>query len=100
MASITLNSVTFATTPAGAQTATVKHRLTSDADVSGSYTTDSTTVNIATNGTLSTPLVISGLANSTSYTLWITTSCASLKKAFTTPAAACSDITDMAATVA
>lgn len=100
MASITLTSVTFDSTPASAQTATVKHRLTSDADISGSYTTDSTSVSIGTNGTLSTPLVISGLANNTSYTLWITTSCASFKKAFTTPLVECATINNMTATVA
>lgn len=100
MASITLSSVTFTQTPGGNQTATIRHRLTSDADVSGNYTTDTTTQTILTDGTLSPAYTISGLANSTSYTVWITSSCASYKEAFTTPAPLCSNITDINATVA
>lgn len=99
MASITLNSVTFVQTPGGSQTATIKHRLTSDADVSGSYTTDTTSQTILADGTLSPAYTINGLNNSTSYTVWITSSCASYKEAFTTPAPLCSNITDITGSV-
>jgi hypothetical protein len=101
MATITLTNASFIATPGANQTVTVKHRLTSDPDVAGSYTTDTTNAVVLPNGNFVTPVVISGLSNNTSYTVWVSNNCGGngVKKSFTTPLPGCVDITDITGTV-
>lgn len=74
MATITLTSVTLAATPVMNQVVNIKIRATSDPDVAASYT-DKGNFTVLPNGNFSTPVVISGLADSTSYTVWVTSAC-------------------------
>lgn len=86
MSSITISALVLAVTPVGNQTIDIKYRKTSDPDIAGSYT-DNGDVIVLPNGNLYTPLIISGLLSSTSYTVVATSICANsiFTKAFTTP---------------
>lgn len=101
---ISLTAITFAgnVIPAAPITdVVIKYRLTSDPDVSGSYTTFTTTAVINTDGTLQgAPVIISGLLFNTSYTVWIKPPCGNgFKKAFVTAAPGCVDVTEITGTV-
>src|SRR6185312_7495166 len=78
--------VTLSGTPVYNQLVNIKIRLTSDPDVAASYT-DKGNFTVLPNGNFSTPVVISGLADSTSYTVWVTDTCSnsSFTHSFTTP---------------
>lgn len=75
MGFITISSVTFSPPATGPQTITIRHRLTADPDIAGSYTLDSSNVAVNQNGTLVTPFVISGLLDNTSYTVKCNDNC-------------------------
>lgn len=75
MANITISSITFASTPSVNQNVKIRYRLTSDPDVVGSYTLVTASLSVPPSGVLTTPVVISGLAEGTSYTIWITNNC-------------------------
>lgn len=74
MGTITLTSVTLSGTPIFNQVVNIKIRVTSDPDVAASYT-DKGNFTVLPNGNFSSPVVISGLADSTSYTVWVTSAC-------------------------
>lgn len=75
MGAIKITSVGFDPTPLSPKTLVIKHRLTSDPDVDGSYITDGTDVPVGIDGILSPEFVISGLLNGTSYTVSVVSSC-------------------------
>lgn len=77
MGYITITSVSFSPPATGPQTITIRHRLTSDPDIPGSYTLDSTTVAVQQSGTLVTPFSIFGLSDNTSYTIKCNDNCSS-----------------------
>jgi len=66
---------------------TIRHRLTSDPDVTGSYVVDTTTLEVPVSGVFTQPFFITGLLNGTSYTVAIKSACGTVdfKQAFTTP---------------
>lgn len=103
MAQITLTGVNFAggVVPAAIMTGViVRHRLTADPDVIGSYTTDTTTAVLLTNGTFQAPVVITGLLNSTEYTVWVKPPCGpGAKVNYTTPGPSCVDVVGIIGTV-
>src|ERR1700740_3044267 len=86
MGTITLTSVTQSGSPVLNQVVNIKIRLTSDPDVAASYT-DKGNFTVLPNGNFSSPAVISGLADATSYTLWLTAVCSdsSFTQVFITP---------------
>lgn len=75
MGLITITSVTFSPPAVGPQTITIRHRLTSDPDIAGSYTLDSSNVPVNQDGTLVSPFVIPGLADNISYTIKCNDNC-------------------------
>lgn len=77
MGYITITSVTFSPPATGPQTITIRHRLTSDPDIPGSYTLDSSSVAVNQDGTLVAPFVIPGLLDNTSYTVKCNDNCSS-----------------------
>lgn len=100
MGVIRLTTVAFASLPAAPIQVTVKHRLTSAADVEGSYTTDSTTAMVNTAGEFDPEFFIEGLLFGTSYTVKIISNCDVtnfITQAFTTPAM-CPDADGITAT--
>lgn len=74
MRTITLTSVTLSGTPVFNQVVNIKIRLTSDPNIAGSYT-DEGNFTVFPNGNFTFPVIISGLADATSYTLWVTSAC-------------------------
>ena len=78
MGFIKLTGVNFSPVPLSSKIMTIKHRLTSDPDISGSYTIDSTTVESGIDGTFTAPFYILGLLNGTSYTVEINSNCGGL----------------------
>ncbi len=97
---ISLSSITFVgnVTPAAPITGVIiQHRLTADPDAAPSYTVDTLTAVINTDGTFQgAPIVISGLLYNTSYTVWVKPPCGQgFKKTFNTGAPACVDLTDV-----
>lgn len=86
MGFIQINSITFIPAPLSAKVVTIKHRLTSLPDIDGNYTTDATNVNVAIDGSLDTPFLITGLNDGTSYTVKIFSNCGGYdaKQAFVT----------------
>lgn len=103
-AQINLTSIAFAGNipPSAPMTGVIiRHRLTSDPDVIGSYITDRTDAVINTDGTFAgAPIVIGGLLYGVSYTVWIIPPCAPGTKAvFVTPAPGCVDVTAITGTV-
>jgi hypothetical protein len=91
MAKIVLTEFDFNVTPPSQQTATVKYRLTSQPDVEANYTTVTTNAIVNTDGTLVTPVTISGLASTTSYTVYCYNNCGGvgMKEVFITPGPTC-----------
>lgn len=72
---IRIAHIVFDNTPSENQQITIKHRLTSDPDVDGSYTTDTTTQVVGVDGYLLPPYVITGLLSGTGYTVKIINNC-------------------------
>lgn len=105
MASISIASVSFpgAIPPTVPITGVIiRHRVTADPDILGSYTTDTSVAVILTNGNIQAgPFVIGGLDNNVQYTVWVKPPCGNgFKKNFTTPGKTCVDCTDITGTVA
>jgi hypothetical protein len=86
MAKITITNLTWTLAPSVAQICTVSYRLTSLPDSPGNYTIVSTTVSVNPDGSLASPLNITGLANETSYTVKAVNNCGGTGKlqAYTT----------------
>ncbi len=99
MGYIRISAITWVTPPSSAKVSTIKHRLTSDPDVPGSYTTDSTTTSIEVSGDIIPDVDILGLADETSYTVKINSNCggASATQVFTT-GIVCPDVSGIAGT--
>lgn len=74
MGTITITALTLGNVPISNQLVNIKTRLTADPDILASYT-DRGFFSVLPNGNLVTPLVISGLPDSTSYTVWVTSAC-------------------------
>ena len=72
---IRIARVSFDNVPSANQIVTIEHRLTSDPDIIGSYTVDTTTQVVDVYGYLVPPFVITGLSSSTSYTVKIINNC-------------------------
>lgn len=75
MGFIKITKVNFNPDPISPKTVTIRHRLTSAPDVSGSYTTDSIDVAVNIDGTFVETFWILNLLNETSYTVKIDTNC-------------------------
>ena len=99
-AKFTLETATFATTPAINQTATVIYRLASDPDVPASYTTVTTTAPITPAGAFTPPVVITGLLNGTAYVVRAINNCNASQAdiPFTTPLPNCVNLVSITGT--
>lgn len=75
MSYIRIARVVFDNPPSENQLVTIKHRLSSDPDVDGSYTTDIVGQEINVYGYLLPPLVIDGLLSGELYTVKIINPC-------------------------
>ncbi len=86
MGYIRLASITWITPPSSAKVCTISHRLTSDPDIAGSYTTDSVATTVQVNGDIIPDFDILGLLDETNYTVKVSSNCggASAQQAFTT----------------
>ena len=73
MATYTINEVTFSTTPGALQNATIEYKLWSET----SYTLADNNVDINTDGTLVTPVAITGLTDEEVYNIKISSNCSS-----------------------
>lgn len=82
MAIITITGISLGTVPIVNQDVKVRYRLTSAPDIATSYTYVGD-FPVLPNGNFITPLIISGLLGSTSYTLWVTNQCSN--SSFTKP---------------
>lgn len=100
MAQITITQVGLTETPAANQTVTVRYKLAAADDILGNYTLVTNSAVINTSGVFTTPVVISGLANNTEYTIWITNNCGGtgVKDDVATPLPTCVEITSITAT--
>ena len=85
MGFITIQAITFAESPDSPINVTISYRLTSDPDTPASYTVLPGTYEVQTTGDIVPDVTISGLLDSTSYTVKIETECAgSATQVFTT----------------
>lgn len=102
-ATITITEVHFKNggVPAGPVIATVKYKLAAAPDVDGSYTTSTTNLAIATDGSLPTVHNITGLDYNTQYTIFIKPNDCGIgvKKNFTTNPPSCVDVDDMTVSI-
>lgn len=79
MANITISAVSLSDVPVIYPLINIKYRLASASDVAASYTNVGSFF-VKPNGDLVTPVIISGLTNSTEYILWVTNECSNSSK--------------------